>query len=166
MEPRPRKLLDQVRDVIRMKHYSYRIEESYVAWVRRFILFHNKRHPSEMGAAEIEQFLSSLAVQEHVAASTQNQALSALLFLYREVLRQEVDESINSIRAKPSRYLPTVLTQAETLAILDCMSGVPQLVAPLLYGSGLRISEALQLPVCCGDADSRTQPFLFLYLSP
>ncbi|HEY9660374.1 MAG TPA: integron integrase [Allocoleopsis sp.] len=147
MEPQPRKLLAQVRDVIRMKHYSYRTEESYVAWIRRFILFHNKRHPSEMGAAEIEQFLSYLAVQEHVAASTQNQALSALLFLYREVLRQELDESINSIRAKPSRYLPTVLTKAETHAILDRMSGIPQLVVQLLYGSGLRLSEGLQLRV-------------------
>ncbi len=147
MEPRPRKLLDQVRDVICMKHYSYRTEESYVAWIRRFILFHNKRHPSEMGAAEIEQFLSHLAVQERVAASTQNQAFSALLFLYREVLRQELDESINSVRAKPSRYLPTVLTKAETHAILDQMSGVPQLVAQLLYGSGLRLTEALQLRV-------------------
>jgi integron integrase len=147
MEPRPRKLLDQVRDVIRMKHYSYRTEESYVAWIRRFILFHNKRHPNEMGAAEVEQFLSHLAVQERVAASTQNQALSALLFLYREVLRQELDDSINSVRAKPSRYLPTVLTQAETHAVLDRMSGVPQLVAQLLYGSGLRLSEGLQLRV-------------------
>jgi integron integrase len=130
-----------------MKHYSYRTEESYVAWIRRFILFHNKRHPNEMGAAEIEQFLSYLAVQERVAASTQNQAFSALLFLYREVLRQELDESINSVRAKPSRYLPTVLTKAETHAILDQMSGVPQLVAQLLYGSGLRLTEALQLRV-------------------
>lgn len=147
MEPRPRKLLDQVRDAIRIKHYSYRTEESYVAWIRRFILFHNKRHPSEMGAAEIEQFLTYLAVQEHVAASTQNQAFSALLFLYREVLRQELDKSIHSLRAKPSRYLPTVLSKAEVNAILDRISGVQQLVVQLLYGSGLRLTEGLQLRV-------------------
>jgi integron integrase len=100
-----------------------------------------------MGAPEIEQFLSYLAVQEHVAASTQNQALSALLFLYRAVLRQELDESINSIRAKLSRYLPTVLSKAETHAIFNRMSGVPQWVVPLLYGSSLRLSESLQLRV-------------------
>ena len=147
MEPQPRKLLDQVRDAIRIKHYSYRTEESYVAWIRRFILFHNKRHPSEMGAAEIEQFLTYLAVQEHVAASTQNQAFSALLFLYREVLRQELDKSIHSVRAKPSRYLPTVLSKAEVNAILDRISGVQQLVVQLLYGSGLRLTEGLQLRV-------------------
>lgn len=98
MERRPRKLLDQVRDAIRLKHYSYKTEQSYVAWIKRFILFHNKRHPQEMGRAEIEAFLTHLAVKEHVAASTQNQALSALLFLYRDVLHQELDFPIDSIR--------------------------------------------------------------------
>jgi integron integrase len=147
MEPKPKKLLDQLRDVIRLKHYSYRTEESYVAWIRRYILFHNKRHPREMGQAEIEQFLSYLAVQERVAASTQNQAFSALLFLYREVLRLELDESINSVRAKPSRYLPTVLTKTEVSAILGHLYGVPKIIVQLLYGSGLRLTEGLQLRV-------------------
>jgi site-specific recombinase XerD len=113
MEPRPKKLLDQVREMIRMKHYSYRTEESYVNWIRRYILFHNKRHPKDMGSAEIEAFLSHLAVQEQVAASTQNQALSALLFLYRYVLKQELDSPVDAIRAKSPRYLPTVLTPEE-----------------------------------------------------
>lgn len=110
MEPaRPRKLLDQVCDAIRLKHYSYRTEEAYVYWVWRYILFHNKRHPQEMGTAEVTQFLTHLAVQEQVAASTQNQALSAIVFLYRVVLNQEL-VGVDAIRAKPSRYLPTVLT--------------------------------------------------------
>lgn len=147
MQPPPRKLLDQVRDVIRLKHYAYRTEETYVAWIRRYILFHNKRHPKDMGSAEIEAFLSHLAVQEKVAAATQNQAFSALLFLYREVLRQELDQSINAVRAKPSRYLPTVLTKAEVATVLEQLSGVQKLVVQMLYGSGLRLTEGLQLRV-------------------
>jgi len=109
MEPRPRKLLDQLRDVIRLKHYAYQTEENYVQWVRHQILFHEKRHPREMGRAEIEAFLTDLAVPQQVATSTQNQALNALLFLYREVLNLEVAE-VNAIRAKRTQYLPTVLT--------------------------------------------------------
>jgi hypothetical protein len=108
MESRLRKLLDQVRDAVRLKHYSYRTGQTYVQWIRRYILFHNKRHPQEMGVPEIEAFLTHLAVQEQVAASTQNQALSALLFLYRHVLQLPLDERIDAIRAKPSRKLPTV----------------------------------------------------------
>jgi integron integrase len=145
MQP-PRKLLDQVRDVIRLKHYSYRTEQTYVHWIRRFILFHNKRHPQDMAVPEIEAFLTHLAVQEQVAASTQNQALSALLFLYRYVLRQEL-AAVDAIRAKPSRYLPTVLSVAEVIAILEQMTGVHQLVVQLLYGSGLRLREGLTLRV-------------------
>jgi len=158
MQPQPRKLLDQVRDVIRLKHYSYRTEESYVAWIRRYILFHNKRHPSEMGALEIEAFLSYLAVQERVAASTQNQAFSAILFLYREVLRQELDGSISAIRAKRSHYLPTVLTKEEVNAIFTHLFGVQNLVVQLLYGSGLRLTEGLQLRV--KDLDFAQQQIL------
>jgi site-specific recombinase XerD len=109
MQP-PKELLDQVRDIIRLKHYSYRTEQSYVYWIRRFILFHHKRRPKEMSMAEIEAFLIHLAVEGHVAASTQNQALSALLFLYRHGLHQELDAVVDAVRAKPSRYLPTVLT--------------------------------------------------------
>jgi Phage integrase, N-terminal SAM-like domain len=100
MEPKPKKLLDQVRDAIRLKHYSYRTEESYVYWIRRYILFHNKQHPKDMGGAELETFLTHLAVQEQVAASTQNQALSAILFLDREVLKQDLGISIDAVRAK------------------------------------------------------------------
>jgi len=119
MEPRPKKLLDQVRDAIRLKHYSYKTEQTYVGWIRRYILFHNKRHPKEMGAAEIEAFLTHLAVEKQVSASTQNQAFSAVLFLYRQVLHQDLGSSINAVRAKPSRYLPTVLTKAEVRAVLN-----------------------------------------------
>jgi integrase len=124
MEPRPKKLLHQVRDTIRLKHYSYRTEESYVQWIRRYILFYGKRHPLEMGSAEIEAFLTDLAVNRQVAASTQNQALSALLFLYRAVLKQELDTSIDAVRAKRSRYLPTAPTREEVLAVIQNLPGV------------------------------------------
>lgn len=147
METRPRKLLDQVRDVIRLKHYSYRTEQNYVYWVRRYILFHNKQHPKDMGVPEIEAFLTHLAVSERVAASTQNQALSALLFLYQFVLKQPLDESINAIRAKRSKYLPTVLTKTEVRAVLQHPIGTLQLVLKLLYGSGMRLNEALRLRI-------------------
>jgi Phage integrase, N-terminal SAM-like domain len=118
MQAPPKKLLDQVRDTIRLKHYSYRTEETYVQWIRRFILFHNKRHPNEMNAPEIEAFLTHLAVEAQVCAATQNQAFHALLFLYREVLHSPLDSSINALRAKRSRHLPTVLTQAEVLTAI------------------------------------------------
>jgi integron integrase len=148
MEPQPRKLLDRVRDAIRLRHYSYRTEKSYVDWIRRYILFHNKRHPQEMGVAEIEAFLSHLAVQEQVASSTQNQAFSAILFLYRNVLKQELDESsISALRARPSRYVPTVLTPEEAKAVIAQLSGDYQLFVQLLYGSGLRLTEGLNLRV-------------------
>jgi site-specific recombinase XerD len=114
MEPRPKKLLDQVREAIRLKHCFYRTEQCYVAWIRRYILFHYKRHPKEMGSAEIESFLTHLAVQEQVSASTQNQALSALLFLYRDVLHPEMS-GIDAVRAKRPKYVPTVLTKLKKL---------------------------------------------------
>lgn len=144
---KPPRLLDQVRDAIRRKHYSIRTEEAYVSWIRRFILFHNKRHPREMGAPEIEAFLTHLAVQRRVASSTQNQALAAILFLYREVLGMECDFPLNAVRAKRPQRLPTVLTHAEALRVLACLSGVHQLIAKLLYGSGLRLMECLRLRV-------------------
>lgn len=146
MESRPKKLLDRVRDTIRLKHYAYRTEETYVQWIRRYILFHDKRHPREMGRVEIEDFLTHLAVQEQVAASTQNQALNAILFLYREVLNLEVSE-VNAIRAKRTRYLPTVLTKAEAREVIQNICGVHQLVVKLLYGGGLRLCEGLRLRV-------------------
>lgn len=142
------KLLDQVRQVIRTKHYSIRTEQAYVQWIKRFILFHGKRHPQEMGAAEVQQFLSDLAVQKRVAASTQNQALSALLFLYQEVLPQEIGWMENVIWAHKPKKLPVVLTREEVKAILGGLSGTAWMMASLLYGSGLRLMECLRLRVC------------------
>ena len=148
MEKRPKKkLLDQVRDVIRLKHYSICTEKAYVNWIRRYILFHNKRHPREMGSCEIEAFLTHLAVDEKVAASTQNQAFNALLFLYREVLKIQLDDSINAVRAKSPKRFPSVLTKEEVHQVLDAMSGTYMLMAKLLYGSGLRLMECLRLRV-------------------
>lgn len=146
MESRPRKLLDQVRDAIRLKHYSYRTEQSYVGWIRRYILFHNKQHPKDMGGAEVEAFLTHLAVERHVSASTQNQAFSALLFLYRNVLNQDLG-ALDAVRAKRSNYLPTVLTKGEVRSVLENISGVHGLVIRVLYGSGLRLSEGLSLRI-------------------
>jgi integron integrase len=146
--PRPkRRLLDQVRDAIRLKQYSPRTEEAYVHWIKRFILFHDKRHPCEMGAAEIEAFLTHLAVDQHVAPSTQNQALSALRFLYRQVLNQPLNLRIEAVRASKPARLPTVMTREETQRVLLCLSGIPKLMAQLLYGSGLRLSECTELRV-------------------
>ena len=146
MQPPPKKLLDQVRDAIRLKHYAYRTEETYVQWIRRYILFHNKRHPKEMGKAEIEAFLTYLAVEGQVSASTQNQALSALLFLYREVLNLDI-AGIDAVRAKRPQHVPTVLTKAEAIAVIQQCDGIYQLVVKLLYGSGLRLIEGLRLRV-------------------
>ncbi len=146
MEKKPR-FLDQVRQVIRRKHYSIRTEEAYVLWIKRYILFHDKRHPKEMGAPEIEAFLTHLAVGLNVAASTQNQALNALLFLYRQVLQQELELPINAVRAKRPKRLPTVLTPAEVQRVLTQLSGIHRLMAQLLYGSGLRLMECVRLRV-------------------
>lgn len=143
----PAKLLDRVRAAIRARHYSLRTEEAYVGWIRRFILFHNKRHPAEMGESEVNQFLTHLALSENVAASTQNQALSALLFLYQEVLERDLDRIEGVVRAKKPRRLPEVLTREEVRACLHRMSGTPRLVGLLLYGAGLRLMEALRLRV-------------------
>ncbi len=146
-EPPKKKLLERVREAIRLNHYSYRTEETYVQWIRQYILFHNTRHPQEMGVTEIEEFSTHLAVVEKVSASTQNQALSALLFLYRVVLGQELTELIDALRAKPSRYLPTVLTPEEVKIIIGQISGEYKLLIQLLYGSGLRLNEGLSLRV-------------------
>ena len=148
MKPQPKiKLLDRVRHAIRLKNYSYSTEKAYVYWIRRFILFHDKRHPETMGGPEIEKFLSYLAVERNVSASTQNQALCALLFLYQGVLRVELDSPINSIRAKRPKRLPTVLTRSEVLRLISGMSGKYKLMARLLYGSGLRLMECMRLRV-------------------
>lgn len=140
------KLLDQVRESIRARHYSPRTEETYVHWIKRFIFFHNKRHPAEMGEKEIAQFLSSLASKFHVSAATQNQALNAILFLYREVLRKEIGYVDGVIRAKKSRRLPVVLTKEEVKTVLDRLSGAPWLMS-MLYGAGLRLMECCRLRV-------------------
>jgi integron integrase len=147
MVERKRKLLDQVRDVIRLKHYSIRTEETYVTWIRRFILFHKKRHPSEMGKQEISEFLTHLAVQERVAASTQNQALNAIVFLYRAVLKRDLGEIRGIQWAKRPARLPVVFTREEAKAVLDHLEGTKWLMASLLYGSGLRLMECLRLRV-------------------
>ncbi len=147
MEKQPKKLLDQVRNAIRLKHYSIRTEHSYVSWIKRYILYHDKRHPKDMGEREIEDFLTHMAVDLKVASSTQNQAFNALLFLYREVLKIELKESINAIRAKKSQKLPNVLTKSEALKVLAAMDGIYSLMAKLMYGSGLRLMECLRLRV-------------------
>ncbi|HQE93532.1 MAG TPA: integron integrase [Anaerolineae bacterium] len=146
MTDKPRKLLDQVRDVLRLKHYSIRTEEAYTAWIRRFILFHHKRHPREMGAAEINAFLTHLAVEQNVAASTQNQALAALLFLYREVLHQDLGP-VEPVRAQKPQRLPVVLTREEVRQVFAQMSGLHLLMAQLLYGTGIRLMECVRLRV-------------------
>src|SRR5207244_10126728 len=144
--PKPR-LLDRVRQAIGARHYSRRTEKAYVHWIKRYIFFHAKRHPAEMGAAEVTAFLTSLAVKGKVAASTQNQALSALLFLYREVLSVELPWLDDVIRAKRPQHLPVVLTRDEVRAVLQRLDGAPRLMALLLYGAGLALLECCRLRV-------------------
>ncbi len=141
------KLLDRVREANRLRHGSRSTEKSYVGWIRRFILFHGKRHPAEMGAPEVTQFLSALAVEGQVAASTQNQALSALLFLYRHVLHQDLPWLDDIVRARQPKHLPVVLTRDEVRAVISKLDGTPRLMATLLYGAGLRLLECVRLRV-------------------
>jgi integron integrase len=143
---RPR-LLDQVREQIRVRHYSIRTEQVYVDWCRRFILWHGKKHPREMGAAEVTAFLNYLAAERNVSASTQNQAKAALLFLYKEVLAVELPWLDNLVQAKTARRLPVVLTPTEVRALLAELNGTMWLVASLLYGTGMRLLEGLRLRV-------------------
>jgi len=144
--PKPRPL-DQVREAVRARHYSRRTEKAYIHWIKRYIFFHGKRHPAELGASEVTAFLTSLAVHDKVAASTQNQALSALLFLYREVLSVELPWLDDVIRAKRPQHLPVVLTRDEVRAVLQRLDGAPRLMALLLYGAGLRLLECCRLRV-------------------
>lgn len=146
MTHQPR-LLDQVRNLIRTRHYSIRTEDTYTGWIKRFILFHGKRHPKDMGKKEIEEFLTDLAVNRDVAASTQNQAFNALLFLYREVLGMDFGTLENVSRAKKPRKLPVVFTRDEIRSILDQLEGDKWLMGQLLYGSGLRVMECMRLRV-------------------
>lgn len=142
-----RKLLDQVRDVARLRHLSLRTEHAYVTWIKRYIFFHQKRHPRELGADEVRAFLTHLAVNDKVAAATQNQAFHALLFLYRQVLKLELPNITGVERAKASRNLPVVFTTEEANALIAHLKGENKVIASLLYGSGLRIMEAVRLRV-------------------
>jgi integron integrase len=143
-EPR---LLDQVRELIRIRHYSIRTEQTYIQWIRRFIYFHGKRHPRDLGAEEVTAFLSDLAVRKNVAASTQNQALAALLFLYRDVLKITLPWLNDVERAKTPQRLPVVLTRPEVRALLAQLEGTPWLMTALIYGGGLRLLECLRLRI-------------------
>jgi integron integrase len=145
--PQGRKLLDQVSDAIRVKHYSLRTEDTYKDWIKRYILFHKKRHPKDMGVEEIEAFITHLAVERHLAASSQNQALSAVKFLYVHVLHKEIDLSSSLIQAEKSKTLPVILTHPEAMAIIGKMTGTTRLMAKILYGSGLRLMECLRLRI-------------------
>jgi len=143
----PPKLLDQVRDKLRVKHYAIRTEQSYVDWIKRYIYFHDKTHPKDLGAQDVEAFLTHLAVAGKVSASTQNQAKSAILFLYREVLEIQLPWLDNVTQAKAPKKLPVVLTVAEVQAVLARLSGSHLLIASLLYGGGMRLMEAVRLRV-------------------
>lgn len=152
MNSSPR-LLDQLRHQAEVRHYSYRTEQAYVGWVRRFIIFHKRRHPASMGAAEVEAFLSYLASERNVAAATQAQALSAVLFLYKAVLKIDLPWLENIVKAKRPRRLPIVITQAEARSVIGHLAGIHWLIASLLYGSGLRVLEALRLRVMDVDLE-------------
>ncbi len=140
-------LMDEIRKSFRLHHYSYRTEESYIHWIRRFIIFHANRHPREMGPEQIQGFLSDLATRGRVSASTQNQALSALLFLYKKVLQMDLPWLDDIVRAKRPVRVPIVLTRGEVTKVLGAMTGKHWLMASLLYGSGLRMIECLRLRV-------------------
>ncbi len=155
MDGKP-KLLDQVREQIRLRHYSIRTERVYCEWVKRFIRFHKYQHPAEMGAAEVEAFLSDLAVRKRVSASTQNQALAALLFLYKQVLKLDLPWLGEVVRAKKPVHLPVVLTVLEVQQVLAQLHGDLWLIASLLYGSGMRLMEVMRLRVKDVDFEKRT----------
>jgi len=166
------KLMDRLREALRSRHYSRRTEQTYCHWVKRFIFFHKVRHPAEMAEPEINDFLTHLAVKEKVSASTQNQALSALLFLYRHVIGREVGDLGKVIRARKPKRLPVVLTRDELRTVLNHLKGEQRLIAVLMYGTGMRLMECLRLRVKDidfaageiiiregkGDKDRRTTP--------
>lgn len=152
-KPKAERLMDQVREVLRYHHYAYKTEQSYVHWILRYIRFHNKQHPKELGRREIEAFLSDLAMNKNVAVSTQNLAFNAIIFLYKRVLHIEIEGNIRAVRSNKSARIPVVLTQQEISAILAKVSGISGLIIRLMYGSGLRISEAMRLRVNDFDFD-------------
>lgn len=141
------RLLEQLRDAVRRRHYSYRTEKAYLHWARRYVLFHRKRHPAEMGEPEVGMFLTHLAVERRVSASTQNQALNAILFLYKQVLNRDIGLIEGVTRAKRSQHLPAVLSRDEVQAVLTRLSGRAWLMAGLMYGAGLRVTECLRLRI-------------------
>jgi integron integrase len=154
----PSRLLDKLRHQIRLRHYSYRTELTYVGWVKRYILFHGKKHPVTMGGPEVEAWLSHLAIERKVAAATQAQALASVLFLYKQVLKIDLPWLNNVVRSTQPRRLPVVLTQAEARAVIGHLQGVHWLIAGLLYGSGLRVLEALRLRI--KDVDLKIQQLI------
>ena len=145
--PKGKKLLEQARDTLRTKHYSYRTEKSYLDWMKKFILFHEKRHPNEMGPPEVQDYITYLAVERKVSASTQNQALSAIVFLYKYVLGKDIVVPAGISRPGRPERIPTVLSHSEAMRVISEMAGTNRLIAKLLYGSGLRIMECLRLRV-------------------
>lgn len=147
MEDKPKKLLELVKEEIRRRHYSIRTEESYTHWIKRYILFHKKRHPEELREKEISSFLTHLVMDCNVSVSTQKLALNAIVFLYRQVLKLDLDDSINAVKSNKSRKLPVVLTQEETARLLSAITGTNQLMAKLLYGCGMRLMECVRLRV-------------------
>ena len=151
----PARLLDRVHEAIRARHYSPRTEKAYVGWIRRFILFHGRRHPAAMGNEEITQYLTHLAVEGKVSPSTQTQALSAILFLYRYVLVQDIQKLENVVRAKPAKRLPVVLSRTEVSAVLGELHGPQWMMGVLLYGAGIRVLECLQLRIKDLDVDQQ-----------
>jgi integron integrase len=149
----PPRLLDEVRNAIRARHYSFRTEKAYVGWVRRYVVFNGKRHPADLGAADVARFLQHLAVRGRVAASTQNQAFSALIFLYGEVLHRKIEGLETVVRAKRPQRVPVVLSREEVSGLLSRMNGTPRLMCSLIYGAGLRLLECARLRV--KDVDLR-----------
>jgi len=143
-----KKLLDIVRDTIRMKHYSFRTEQVYIGWIKRYIIYHNKKHPKEMGKIEIEQFLTYLAVENKVSATTQNQAFNSILFLYRDIFGMDMkSQNIQALRAKEKKHIPVVLSMEEVKQIILHINGIYLIMLKLMYGCGLRMSELLNLRI-------------------
>ena len=153
--PKSARLMDQVREVLRFHHYAYNTEKSYVSWILQFIRFHNKKHPKDMGKAEVEAFLSHLAINRNVSASTQNQAFNAIVFLYRQVLGVNFDLDIRASRARKSVRLPVVLSRRQVTCIINILTGAPNLMAKLMYGCGLRSLEVIRLRVHDIDFDQK-----------
>ena len=148
------KLLDEVRNVIRLRHYSPRTEESYINWIRRYILFHNKKHPRDLNEKDIRDFLNHLSLKQNVSYSTQNQALNAIIFMYKNVIKKDIG-SINFEKAKRVKHIPVILSKSEVVNILEHLDGLPLLVISLLYGAGLRLNECLRIRVKDVDIEYR-----------